>query len=213
MTHQGLKIVTPPSGLAISLSDAKNYLRVSGTADDTMITGFITSATDIVERYLDRKLLTQTWQLWMDSFPGKYNFDSLHDGVQTGKLSEYLVQSGEICIPLMPLVSVTHLKTYDDDGTANTFSSSSYIVDTISEPGRLSLKNDTTWPSTYLRPVNGIEIQFVVGYGAASDIPTAISQAINELVAKFYESRGCSDSSIPKTALALLQPFRIQRVC
>ena len=212
--HKGLKLITAPSDLAVDLDDVKNYLKVTGSAEDADITAFIYSATEVIERYLHRALLTQTWSLWLDRFPGSFNFDSLHDGVQEGKLSEYFQGQSYIDIPLFPLQSVSFLKTYDDDGTAYTMSSSEYIVDTVSEPGRLSLKTSTTWPSTELRPVNGIEIRFLAGYGTSSDIPQAIVQAIKDTVAKFYESRGCSDAdqSIPSTALALLSAYRVYRI-
>jgi len=213
MSHQALKLITPPSGLAVALAEVKNYLRVNGTTDDTMLTSFIVAATDAIELATSRRLLTQTWAFYMDRFPGRIVFDSnWSEGTREGKLSEFLVGQSFITIPLYPLQSVTHLKTYDDDNTAYTMSSSEYYVDTVSEPGRISLKNSGTWPDTFLRPANGIEIQFVCGYGASADIPVALKQAVMEMVAKFYESRGCSDSSLSATAIALIRPYKLMRI-
>ena len=209
-----LKLVTAPTIDPVTVAEVKTYLRIDGTDDDTMLGNFITAATKTIESFLNRKCINQTWDFWLDCFPYEVKFDSLiPDGVTEGKLSEYISTKKFIEIPIFPLVSVTHLKTYDDDGTAYTMSSSDYIVDANSEPPRLSLKNSTTWPSTYLRPVNGIVIQFVVGYGAtAASTPYPIKQAIMEMCGKFYNSRGCEDSTINKATMAILAPYRVMRI-
>jgi len=210
---QALKLISAPGADPVSLSELKTYLRIDTSADDTMLTNFISAATRTVESFLNRKLITQTWDLWMDNFPSEFKIDALKDGVQEGKLSEYLSTKKVIQIPFFPLQSVTYLKTYDDDATEYTMPSSDYIVDTYSEPGRLSLKNDRTWPTTFLRPVNGIQIRFICGYGAAgSDVPKAINQAIMELAGKFYSNRGCDDSSISSATMAILAPYRVMRI-
>jgi hypothetical protein len=212
---QALKLVAAAALDPVALSDVKNYLRIEGTTDDTMLTGFISAATRMVEKFIDRRLINQTWDLFLDDFPRSFNFDSLREGTTEGKLSEYLSDKEFIEIPLFPLQSVTHLKTFDDSNTEFTMSNSLYYVDTISEPGRLSLTNNGTWPSTVLRPVNGVNIRFVCGYGAnASDVPFELRQAIMEIVGKFYSERGCSESedSIPKSALMLLTSYRVFRL-
>jgi hypothetical protein len=208
-----LKLVSAPAADPVSLSELKTYLRVDGSTDDTMLTNFISAATRVVEGWLNRKLITQTWDYYLDAFPSTVNFDSLKDGVTEGKLSEYISQNKYIEIPFFPLQSITYLKTYDDAGTDYTMSNSEYIVDVLSEPGRIGLKNSTTWPSTYLRPINGVQIRFICGYGASgSDVPRAINQAILEMSGKFYSSRGCDDSSIPSSIMAVLAPYRIMRI-
>lgn len=210
---QALKLVIAPAADPVSLSELKTYLRIDTSADDTMLTNFISAATRTVESYLNRKLITQTWDLWMDCFPAEMRIDALRDGWQEGKLSEYLHTKSYIQIPFFPLQSVTYLKTFDDDNTEYTMSSGDYYVDTVGEPGRISLKNDTTWPTTFLRPVNGIQIRFICGYGSTgADVPKAINQAIMELSAKFYNSRGCDDASIPSSVMAILSPYRIMRI-
>lgn len=210
---EALKLVSAPGADPVSLNELKNYLRIDSSADDTMLTNFITAATNTVELFLNRKLITQTWDYWLDCFPTKTRFDSLQDGVTEGRLSEYISVEKSISIPFYPLQSVTYLKTYDDDGTAYTTSASDYIVDTVSEPGRLSLKNDTTWATTFLRPVNGIQLRFICGYGASgTSVPQAIKQAIMDLAGKFYSSRGCEDSTISSATMAILTPYRVMRI-
>lgn len=211
MGHQALKLVTPPSGLVVSVAEVKNYLRVNSTSDDTMLTSFIYAATDAIELATSRRLLAQTWDFYLDNFPGKVVFDSTwSDGWREGKLSEYLVGQDFIQIPLYPLSSVTSFETFDDDNTAYAFTD--FYADIVSEPGRVALKNSGTWPSTVLRSVNGIKIRFVCGYGDATMVPLALKQAVMEMVGKFYEARGCSDSSLPPTAIALIRPYKLMRI-
>jgi hypothetical protein len=179
-----------------------------------MLTTFISVARQSFEDYLNRQLITETWYLCIDNFGSELMFDSLiPDGVTEGKLSEYLKVDRSIDVPFYPLQSVTYLKTYDDAGTDTTMSSGDYIVDVYTEPGRLALKNDTSWPSTYLRPVNGIQIRFVCGYGASgSAVPYPLKQAILEMVGKFYSTRGCEDASLNSITMAILSPYRLARI-
>lgn len=214
MRKQALKLVTAPAAEPVTLAEVKTYLRIDGSDDDSMLTTFISVARQSIEDYLNRKMITQTWDLWMDSFGSELMFDSLiPDGVTEGKLSEYIKVDRSIDVPFYPLQSVTYLKTYDDAGTDYTMSASDYIVDTYTEPARLALKNDTSWPSTYLRPVNGIQIRFICGYGASgSAVPYPLKQAILEMVGKFYSTRGCEDTSMNSMTMAILSPYRVARI-
>lgn len=211
---QALKLVTAPASEPVLLADVKTFLRIDTNADDTMLTDFIKAATRIIEKWINRRLITQTWDFYLDNFPYFYSFDSLKEGVTEGKLSEYLGTKKFIQIPLYPLQSVTFLKTYDENNVDYTMDSNLYHIDTISEPGRFSLKLNSTWPSTVLRPVNGVQIRFICGYGSSSDVPFEIKQAIMQTVGLFYSNRGCSETedSIPKSALALLQAYRVMRL-
>jgi uncharacterized phiE125 gp8 family phage protein len=93
-------------------------------------------------------------------------------------------------LPYAPLQSVTSVTYYDTDETSATFSSDDYIVDTYSEPGRVYLGYGKTWPSTTLRPVNGVVIQYVCGDGdAASNVDEIYKTAIKILLAELYENR------------------------
>lgn len=188
-------LVTAPATTPVSLSEAKAHLNVSISDDDTIIGVYLNSAVAVCEQILQRKLITQTWKVFFDSWPTV------------------------ITIPFGDLQSVTHVKYTDEDGTQSTVSDSSYTVDIISTPGRIVLKKNYTWPTATLFNVNPIEIQFVTGYGDVStDVPDDIRNAILLTVGHFYANRESyivSDSSkavveeIPMTAKALLQPHRV----
>jgi len=138
------------------------------SAEDDVLTRFISAARVYCEEYQGRAYITQTWEKALDDFPAA-------DTIQ---------------IPIAPLQSVTSVKYYDTDETESTLSDSYYYVDTYKDPGRIVLQYGYSWPSDVLRPANGVIIRYVCGYGDnATDVPESIRQAILLLVGHFYENR------------------------
>lgn len=162
-----LKLKTAPAVEPVTLTEAKAHLRVDGTDEDTFITSLIVAAREYCEKYSNRACITQTWYLWLDSFPC----------------------SDSISLPLPPLQSVASIKYYDTDNAESTISNGDYFVDPVSEPGRISLAYGKRWPGIVLRPVNGVCIEFVCGYGLAVAVPQGIKQAILLLVGHWYGNR------------------------
>ena len=187
----GLKLVTPPATEPVSLSEAKEHSRITGTDEDELITTFIETAREYCEEYQNKAYITQTWDLSLDEFP-----DSPYS------------------LPKPPLQSISSIKYYDQDGTEYEFNASDYLVDTASVKGRVSLAYGKSWPSVTLQPMNGVIIQFIAGYGdAGSDVPKRIRNAIKMLVEQIYENREATDIKkhfeIPFAVHALLGLDRI----
>lgn len=162
-------LLTGPTMEPVSLDDIKNHLRVDLADDDELITAYMLTARRTCERIGRKKFVSQTWDLWMDSFVGV----------------------GTIQLPksMSPLGSVVHVKYWDLDDIESTVNAANYIVDTTSQPARIVLKTDQTWPADVLREVNGVDIQVVVGFGDDADVPEEYKQAIKLLVGHFYENR------------------------
>jgi len=128
------------------------------SAEDTLLAAQITAAREYCEGFQNRSYITQTWELWLDGWPA----------------------NDEITIPLPPLQSITSIKYYDTANVEAIFAAENYFVDTKSEPGRVVLACNKSWSSTTLRPLNGICIEFVAGYGAAaSAVPQTVKMAIS----------------------------------
>jgi hypothetical protein len=53
-----------------------------------------------------------------------------------------------------------------------------YFVDDKSEPGRVILAYERSWPTATLRPASGVVIRFTAGYGDAKDVPQKVKQAM-----------------------------------
>ncbi len=185
---------TSPSTEPVSKSTAKDHLRVDFTNDDSMIERQIESARRYIEKVSGLSLIDQTWRWTRDRFPGDV-FD----------------------IPRPPLQSVNSIKYTDSDGNTSTVSSSKYIVDTDSTPGRVALKDDEDWPNVdpQLQVVNGVEINFDAGYGSsASDVPSDLRDAILLVVGHLYENRewtvtGAISREVKNSVMALVRPHRV----
>jgi len=179
-----------PVNLAVTLDTAKNHLKVEDaiTEDDTLITTLINAAIDKVEA-AGVALITQTWDLVMDQWPGD-----------------------EIWIPRAPLQSVAGIYYTPDGGAEAELDAANYFVDTISEPGRVVLQRSGSWPSTTLQRANGIRVRFVAGFGDdPADVPSRYTQAILLMVGHWYENReqvvvtGAVPKEIPLGAQMLIR--------
>lgn len=191
-----LNVITEPGIEPIRLTDLKNDIRVDGdlTEDDFLIAGQLTAARRWVEKKLSRALISQTLEITLDAWP----------------------KGDKLEIPRAPLQSITSIKYYDTDHTEYTMSSDDYFVDTASSPGRVVLNYGATWPSGTLRPVNGVVVRFVAGYGdEEDDVPEHMVQAIRLLAGHWYENRsavevtGAQPKEIPFGVSALLWPDRV----
>jgi uncharacterized phiE125 gp8 family phage protein len=188
-----LVLVTGPTEEPVSTAEAKAHLRVDGSDDDSYIAALITTARMHVEAILRRALITQTWKLVLDSWPDEV-----------------------LKLPKPPLASVSSVTYLDENGESQTFSPDDYIVDTASEPGRLTLAKDASWPSEELYPLGAVNIQYVAGYADADAVPQAYKQAMLLLIGHFYENReavvaaqGANVQELPMAVMSLLMPTRV----
>jgi uncharacterized phiE125 gp8 family phage protein len=163
-------------------------LRSTALEDETFLTALITVARTHTENYLERSIITQTWECVLDSWP-----------------------SDPCVLSRGPLQSVTSIKYYDTDNVEATVAATVYFADIYG--GRIGLGYSQTWPSETLRPINGVVIEFVAGYGdAAADVPDPVKHAILLLIGHLYEHRELSIEAALKLAPmayhALLAPYR-----
>lgn len=194
-----IQIVTAPTSEPVSLAEAKGYLRVDSdlSADDATITGLIAAARQDAEKITWRALITQTWKLVADRFPRPgYGYTaSVWYGPQFGSMPGPITmvplegKTGyEIFLPKPPLVSVNSIKYIDTNGVQQTMDPSLYLVDTVSEPGRITPAYGQTWP-TIREQANAVEVNFTCGYGAAAAVPEGIKRWMKIRVATIYNNR------------------------
>lgn len=202
-----LVLVTPPATAVVSTAELKEYLRVDTTADDNRLTVMEAAAVRSLEAYTDRKFVTQTWDVFMDNWPMKANND-WWDGSREMARSELFTTDRNITLPIGQAQQLTEFSTYDDSTTYNE-NVSDYIVDTAGPRARVGLKLGAVWPTTILRPNNGIRFRLILGYGNAAAVPKEIVQAIKEFVAHMYENRGDqNEMTIPPHVLQLVTHLR-----
>ena len=139
--------------------------------EDAVLSGFITAAREYCETYQYRAYITQVWDYWLDDFP-----------------------DSPFKIPLPPLITIDSIKYYDTGGVEHVFPPASYETDVSNYIGRGCLAYSISWPTTELRPMKNVAIQFTAGYGAlATDVPEKIRLAIKLLVGDMYENREATD--------------------
>lgn len=177
MRYRSLERVTEPAVEPVTLTEAKQHLRVDTSDDDTYIEGLIAAARQWVEEYLDRALVSQQLTMRLDAFP--YEFTLPRPPMATsGTLT-----STAVTYTLSPTSSSTATLT------TTTLSTTSYRVDREATPGKIRTVYGGTWPS-HLADPNAVTVTWWAGYGSSStDVPRAIRHAILMIVAQMYEQR------------------------
>ena len=191
-----LTVNTEPTVEPLEIDNIKYHLRLEQDYNDDDVTLFSLrkAVRQWTERFLNRALITQTLDYYMDAFPGGDYYE----------------------LPRPPLQTITTLQYTDYNGDASTLTEDTeFVKDTDSEPGRIVLEYNYTWPTDTLHPRNPILTRYVAGYGAAaSDVPEAIRQAMLMLLTHWYEQRqpismGVSPVNVAMTVKSLLFPYRI----
>ena len=189
-----LVLTAAPEREPVSVSEAKDYLRIDSAVEDPVVASLILAARLHIEGALDIAMVTQSWSLFVDCWP----------------------EDGRVSIPVGPLKSVDSVKVYDADDTAQTVSPETYVVDLSSLRPRLVRQAGAVWP-TPGRPANGIEIALTAGYGDTTDkVPQPIRQAVLMLAAHWYEQREPVVferlDELPHGVADLLKPYRQVRL-
>lgn len=181
-----------PAAEPVTLAEVKAYLRLDQSSEDDLLNGLIRAAREDVERSAGLALIRQSWRLALDDWP----------------------LEGCVTIPVYPVHEVTSVTVYGSQGEASVVNPSCYQADTTSHPARLYI-SEAPEP---LRAMNGVEIDFVAGFGeAATEVPDLLRRAIILLVAHWYEFRssfgpGDQPVSYPSGYDRMIAPFRRRRL-
>lgn len=171
---------TPTS--PVSLSDAKEFLRISHTKEDDLITGLIQSAVDYGELYTSRDFSTKTWDCFAtdicygDALP----FIELHRS---------------------PLVSIESVENSVDGSYV---SNTNFIQKNRSGYSRVLMTG--ALPSIDTSVAYNYKVSFTTGY---STIPEGLKTAVLEHINFMYENRGDVPSDAIKQIKQLYKQYRI----
>ena len=184
----GYIVKVPPASLPVTLDTAKDHLAVMFDDDNAIITAYISAATEAVERYTERSLITRTLEAGYYCFPAFFE------------------------LPRPPLVSVEQITYKDSDGSPIVLDSANYAVDLYSNRSIVVPVGD--WPTVDPSPGN-VLVEYVTGYGATpADIPGDIIAAILLLIGHFYSNReqdvsGVSIAELKYGVKDILAPYRL----
>ena len=179
----------------LSVSSAKSHLRVDIADDDTLIGNLITAAREWCEQFCGVSFVQHTYRADLVGF-----YDVMR-------------------LPMGPVQSITNIKYYDtaSPNVLQTLSTNVYALnhDTVT-------RNDgQSWESVAYRN-DAVQVTYVTGWkdtsspqGTGASVPQAVKQAMQLLLADFYENREAQSYGAQlyenRTARLLLQPYRAYR--
>lgn len=211
--------ITAPAGGILSMPELEAHLRIDPGIEDAVLETVIAAVTaylDGPEGLLGRALLTQTWQLTLDRFPGlNRRWDEPWGVRATGSLV-HDSRTRPIEIPLPPLQSIESIAYTDSTGLPQTLVPPAYVVQGIGGRGRARILPafQTEWPEVQDFP-GSVVITFVAGYGATTDnLPDPIRHAARMIAASWFAQRetvlvgNFSAKELPLGAGALLASYR-----
>lgn len=221
-------ITTNPASEPIDNDDVRLHLRQDGdvTVDDSLVNAIIPAARAAVEAYTGQCLVTQTWKTYLDAeeldapWPG-------YDGAGAMTIDDLVSRrqaDRRIFLPKSPLISVSLINVYDEDGDATAVSSDIYYTSSNGPRPFVALKYAQTWPwPDSRRQYDTLEIVATYGYGAT---PSAISdgvyvqlaEGVKMMASYMYVNRGWQvlgndlqalTSYLPPEIKAMLAPHRV----
>ncbi|MCK9569543.1 head-tail connector protein [Candidatus Pacearchaeota archaeon] len=241
-------VKTPPQDEPLEIEEAKTHLRIDSTDEDEYIQTLIISAREYCENFQNRAYITQTLELWLDEWPEYFalprpplSIPSVTAGAFVSGTVYRILTVGTTDFTLIGAAANTVgtiftatgvgagtgtatisgvIKYYGTDDTEYFVSGADYFVDSKSEPGRIVLAYGKSWPSTTLRPVNGICVTYVAGYGYSDEVPQAVKQAMKLLIGHWYENRettiamnvGAGEADVKKIPYAVESLLWMNRV-
>ncbi|WP_454700456.1 head-tail connector protein [Agrobacterium burrii] len=158
-------LINPPQAEPLTLAEVKAHLRLDSGDEDALLTTLIRTAREHLERTTGLCLLRQTWRFYLDRWP----------------------QTGVILIGKGPVQTIETILVFGSDGRETNITAADKLLDGTARPARLWLRD----PPTPGRAMNGIEIDFIAGYGeAGTDVPDTLKRAMLMHVAQMFAFRG-----------------------
>lgn len=185
--------IQQPAVEPVSLGDAKEHMRIDTTAEDELISALIVAARSHVEAVTGVTMIHQTFRQYMSAWP-----------------------TAPVPLSRFPAVRIEAVTSYDGDGAPHDVTAAASALQPMQRPATVKL--DATSVSLPSPGHNGVEIDFVAGYGETSvDVPPDLRRAVLMLVSHWYEFRGAiaphqQAVSVPEGFEALIGPHRLVRL-
>lgn len=180
MNRQHVRLIQRSAERVISIDAARQWLREDSDDQNEVITDLINAAEEYVVGATSRALLETIFCDTLDAFPAICTVSPHLPRESISTLSIYLMRS--------PLLSVDSIKYLDTDGQLQTLAADKYVVDSLTEPGRIHPAIGETWPATAELPAS-VRVFYTAGYLQTDEIPTQMIQAMRLLIGHWYEHR------------------------
>jgi uncharacterized phiE125 gp8 family phage protein len=181
-----------PTATAVSLAEAKAWLRIDDGDHDATVMALVRSAQDWLENWLGRAFISQQWQYTIDRFP--------------------CLPEGVLVLPREPLISVDLVQYLDLDGDTQLLPPTAYRVLGVGDLGRIAVGYGQVWPAVHQGPA-AVIVTFTCGHGADHNaVPEELRLALQMMTVAWYDQ---SDGLAPERAgelpvgvTKLLEPYR-----
>lgn len=176
---------------ALTVAEAKLFLRVTGTDQDAVIQQMIAQARDWAEGFINRALVDTTAEIVLDAFPADY-----------------------IELPLGRTLAVQSVSYTDTDGVHVLQGPSSSPIGTAYREDLTSIHGGRiypvdAWPAIDQAAPAPVRVRFRAGYGSnAAAIAPGIIAGIQARLADLYEGRG---QEAARVAEFYLRPFALRK--
>jgi uncharacterized phiE125 gp8 family phage protein len=187
----------------VTLARAKKQLVIDAnfTDDDDLIQTYIVAARQMVEKMMNRSIFNRKMRISLDYFPWP-GWQTVTGSSHDAYLGWYF-RSLSIRLPKPATFSVDSISYIGTDLQTHTLDPSTYVVDLLSEPARISPAPGYTWPYQQNYIPGQVIIEFTSGtYGdgiKVNNCPQSIVMAILLLVSHFYAHREASSETALKT--------------
>lgn len=174
--HVALSCTVPPASEPVTVDEAKAWARVEldFTTDDPIFESLIAAARSFAQVKQGRQLMPATYLLRLDQFPlGGFTWWN---------------SGPALIVPYPKLRSVTSIVYTSQSGQSTTLDPSRYLVDTISQPGRITPTFSQPWPATRVQ-AGSVAITYVAGYADAAEVPDTTKTAMKLLINHWYRNR------------------------
>jgi len=173
------ELVTVVGDTPLDLTETKLAIRSHTSADDSLVSSWITASGEDFQEETGRQLITARRYFWLECFP----------------------LARKIELPRPPLQEVEAVEYYNSDGTLVSFGDGAspevpswiYTASPTDPHGRrgfVELKDGFNWPATQVRAL-AVRIQYLCGYGNAhTDIPDLIKSVLRAKVSDRNRLRG-----------------------
>jgi len=179
-----LILLSGPEDEPLGLADAKAFLRVEHSDDDTLIAALCKAARLQVERATGRRYGDQLWRLVLDAWP----------------------ECGPVRLPLAPVSAVEAARLRDLAGAETMIDTTDWILD----PAGFRLVVSS--PPATLRAFAGIEIDLACGGAASEPVLQAMRLIVAHWYENRSAGDAGQGVSMPPAALPLIAAERRLRV-
>lgn len=175
-----LTVISPPGEAALSLAEAKAFLRVGHEGEDTLIGDLLAGAQAQLETAAGLVLVTQTLRHSFRTWPSS------------------LTRQG-IRLRPGPAVSLVSVRILDAEEAEDDVTGQFELVD-----GRLKVRATSWCPPI---PIGGeVLVDVVAGFGAAADVPDDLIHALKLILLDAYRRNG--RSGLPEAAETIIKARR-----